>query len=108
MLQWWCAFGLAFYSGTGWNDAQWWTSILSPLMTMQILLNTSGTGVANANGKNLKRYYDKVPEAYAKYRKETSILIPIVGYQYVPMFLKRTIFFDWAKYEYKPEESKSE
>jgi steroid 5-alpha reductase family enzyme len=108
MLQWWCAFGLAFYSGTGWNDAQWWTSILSPLMTMQILLNTSGTGVANANGKNLKRYYDKVPEAYAKYRKETSILIPMVGYQYVPMFLKRTIFFDWAKYEYKPEESKSE
>ncbi len=69
---------------------------------MQILLNTSGTGVANANGKNLKRYYDKCPDEYAEYRKKTSILIPLPFgiYEHVPMFLKRTLFFEFAKYEY--------
>ena len=66
-------------------------------MTMHILLNTPGTGVPNANGKSLKRYYDKFPEEYAKYREETSILSPMIGYKYVPMFLKRTIFFDFGK-----------
>jgi steroid 5-alpha reductase family enzyme len=104
MLQWWAAWGLAFGSGSGWGDAQWWVSILSPVITMNILLNTAGTGVANANGKNLKRYYDHYPD-YARYRKETSILIPMIGYKYVPMFLKRTIFFDFARYEYRPEEA---
>lgn len=101
ILQWWAAWGMAFGSGSGWEDVQWWVSILSPVMTMQILLNTGGTGVPNANGKSLKRYYDKCPEEYAKYRKETSILIPMIGYKYVPMFLKRTIFFDFARYEYQ-------
>jgi len=71
---------------------------------MQILLFTSGTGVANANGKGLKRYYDACPEEYTDYRKKTSILIPMIGYQYVPLFLKRTIFLDLKSYEYKPEE----
>lgn len=104
MLQWWAAFGLAFGSGSGWDDVQWWVSILSPVVTMKILLNTAGTGVPQANGKNLKRYYDKCPEEYAKYRKETSILIPMVGYKHVPMFLKRTIFLDFECYEYRPEE----
>mmetsp|Transcript_2156 Transcript_2156/g.3270 ORF Transcript_2156/g.3270 Transcript_2156/m.3270 type:complete len:311 (-) Transcript_2156:1178-2110(-) len=103
MLQWWAAWGLAFGSGSGWSDVQWWVSILSPLITMNILLNTGGTGVPNANGQSLKRYYDKVPEEYKKYREETSILIPMIGYKYVPMFLKRTIFFDLARFEYKPE-----
>lgn len=102
ILQWWCAFWFAFGSGTGWNDAQWWTSIISPLVTMQILLNTGGTGVLNANGKGLKRYYDKYPEEYAAYRESTSILwpLPCGVYKYVPMFLKRTIFCDFKMYEY--------
>ncbi len=97
MLQWWAAWGLAFGSGSGWDDVQWWVSILSPIFTMNILLNTAGTGVPQANGKNLKRYYDKCPEEYAKYREETSILIPMIGYKYVPIFLKRTIFLDLGK-----------
>jgi len=69
---------------------------------MQILLNMAPTGVANAEGKNLKRYYEKCAERYAKYRENTSILIPFIGYAHVPQFLKRTIFFDFEKYEYKP------
>lgn len=72
-------------------------------MTMLILLVTPATGVMNANGKNLKRYYDKCPVEYAKYREETSILIPVPCglYKFVPMFLKRVLFFDWKMYEYE-------
>jgi len=104
ILQWWSAWGFSYRSGSGAGDVQWWIGILSPLLTMQILLFTSGTGVANANGKGLKRYYDACPEEYTDYRKKTSILIPMIGYQYVPLFLKRTIFLDLKSYEYKPEE----
>ncbi len=73
-------------------------------MTMHILMNVPATGIANANGKNLKRYYDKCPEEYAAYRKKTSILIPLPFglYEYVPTILKRTLFLDFAKYEYVP------
>lgn len=102
ILQWWSAWGFSYSSGSGFGDVQWWVGILSPLFTMQILLFTGGTGVANANGKNLKRYYDKCPTEYAAYRKATSILIPLVGYQFVPIFLKRTLFLDLKRYEYKP------
>lgn len=71
---------------------------------MQILLNTPATGVANANSTNsLKRYYDVVPEEYESYRKRTSILIPLPFgiYEYIPEILKRSIFMDFKRYEYK-------
>lgn len=102
IIQWWCAFLFAYGSGSGVNDVQWWTSIISPLVTMQILLNTSGTGVLNANGKNLKRYYDKYPTEYSAYREATSILWPLPQgvYKYVPIFLKRSIFCEFKMYEY--------
>ena len=69
---------------------------------MHVLLNIPATGVCQANGKSLKRYYDRFPETYAAYRASTSILLPMVGYQYVPMFLKRTVFLDRECYEYRP------
>lgn len=75
---------------------------------MNILLNTGGTGVMNANGKNLKRYYDQCPDEYSEYRRNTSILIPMVGYRHVPLFLKRTLFLDLERYEYKPDMKKSD
>ncbi len=34
-------------------------------------------------------------EEYTKYRESTSVLIPMVGYQYVPLFLKRS---GWVRY----------
>lgn len=34
-------------------------------------------------------------EEYTKYRESTSVLIPMVGYQYVPLFLKRSA---WVRY----------
>jgi steroid 5-alpha reductase family enzyme len=107
IFQWWCLWAFAYSSSEtvsgGYADPLWWACIVSPLFTMQILLNMEPTGLCNAEGKNLKRYYDKCPERYAMYRENTSILIPMIGYGKVPMFLKRTVFFDFAKYEYRPD-----
>jgi len=107
--QWFSAWTFAFGSGTGFTDIQWWISILSPIMTIVILLFTPATGVYNANGKNLKRYYDACPEEYTKYRKETSILVPLPCglYKYVPMILKRTVLLDFKMYEYTPADNGS-
>jgi len=102
MLQWWSCWVLAYSCASGPADWMWWASAASPLFTMQVLLNIPETGVAQANGKSLKRYYERFPESYAAYRASTSILLPMVGYSYVPMALKRTLFLDLARYEYRP------
>ena len=111
IFQWWCLWLFSYSSSQnalgGYADPLWWIGILSPLFTMQILLNMQPTGISNAEGKNLKRYYDKCPERYAKYRENTSILIPMIGYSLIPQFLKRTIFFDFERYEYKPQSDQS-
>ena len=108
MLQWLCCWLLAYSSSqAGLSDPVWWATSVSPLFTFHILMNTAATGVAQANGKGLKRYYESVyADAYRKYRASTSILIPMVGYKYVPMWLKRTLFLDLERYEYRPRERK--
>jgi hypothetical protein len=59
--------------------------------------------VAQANGKGLKRYYQSPhADAYKRYRTSTSILLPFVGYSHVPLWLKRTVFLDLERYEYRP------
>jgi len=106
ICQWWCLFAFSYSSSVnstgGYADPLWWAGIVSPLFTMQILLTMQPTGICNAEGKSLKRYYDKCPERYAAYRENTSILIPFIAYGDVPKFLKRTLFFDFERYEYKP------
>jgi len=82
---------------------------ISPLFTIQILTNTSGTGVWNAEGKNLKRYYEhddaSISKNYAEYRKTTPPLFPTVGFLYESLSLdfKRRFCFEWEIYEYKPK-----
>lgn len=93
VLQWWCAAGLCHS----------WIGLASPLFTMVILLSMSGTGIWNAEGKNLKRYYESEnAKEYAEYRKATSPLIPMIGYGCIPLILKRWCLFEWERYEYKP------
>jgi len=105
-LQWWCSWAFAYSSSAGATDLLWWACIISPAFTMHVLLNIPATGIAQANGENLKRYYEKpeVAQAYSEYRESTSILIPMVGYRYVPQCLKRSLFFDFARYEYRAKE----
>lgn len=103
ICQWVCLWMLAYSSSFGLLDAGWWATGLSPFVTLKILLDTPATGVAQANGKGLKRYYDSPhAEAYKKYRASTSILLPFVGYSHVPLRLKRTVFLDLERYEYRP------
>lgn len=93
ILQWWCAAGLC-HSYVG---------LASPLFTMVILLSMSGTGIWNAEGQNLKRYYEsEYAKEYTEYRQGTSPLIPMIGYGSIPLSLKRWCLFEWERYEYKP------
>ncbi len=104
MCQWVFCWLIAYtYSSSGLLDLGWWATSCSPLFTFQILLNTPATGVAQANGKGLKRYYESADaEAYQKYRASTSILCPFVGYKFLPTWMKRTICLDFKRYEYCP------
>jgi steroid 5-alpha reductase family enzyme len=108
MSQWACCWLLALSSSSsGIYDSVWWVTALSPLFTFQILLRTPATGVAQANGKGLKRYYESEhKERYVEYRASTSILLPMVGYKHVPAWLKRTVCLDLERYEYKPKQKK--
>lgn len=93
------------------SDKSWQSMVvaaISPLFTMQILLNTSGTGVWNAEGKNLKRYYEHddpaISKNYAEYRRTTPPVLPtiIIPYESLPLEYQRNFFFEWERYEYKP------
>jgi len=101
ILQWWCMWAFAFSSGTGFGDLLWWACSVSPLFTMHILLNVKPTGIYNAEGQNLARYYEKCPEEYRRYRENTSVLIPMFGYRYIPMVVKRLILCEFSKYEFE-------
>jgi steroid 5-alpha reductase family enzyme len=109
ICQWVCLWLLAYSSSSGVLDAGWWATALSPVFTLKILLDTPATGVAQANGKGLKRYYESpYAEAYKAYRASTSILLPMVGYTHVPIWLKRTVFLDFERYEYRPRHNKAD
>jgi len=104
VIQYWCAAGIAFGSG---SDV-WWLGALSPLFTMHILLNVNGTGIWNAEGKNLKRYYDsEYRQEYKTYRQQTSPLFPLIGYGSIPLPIKRVLLFEWERYEYRPSDKES-
>jgi steroid 5-alpha reductase family enzyme len=111
ILQWWFASALAI---VGWSSSSSssstpvpillpWICLVSPLFTMQILLTLSGTGVWNAEGNNLKRFYenDKVRQRYIQYRAKTPPLFPVPFYESIPLSLKRVLCFEWERYEYK-------
>jgi len=99
-------------SSSLWNDVSeteskalifWLLGILSPLFSMTVLLSMSGTGVWAAEGKNLKRYYESEHgKAYKEYRESTPPLIPMVGYRYIPLAIKRWFLFEWERFEYGP------
>jgi len=94
-----------------WTDAL--VAAVSPLFTVQILLNTSGTGVWHAEGKNLKRYYEHpdpdIARSYEEYRRTTPPVFPVpfVPYESIPQSIQRRLFFEWERYEYKPSSSAS-
>ena len=52
---------------TGYLDPLWWSCAISPIFTMLILLHLKPTGIYNAEGKNLKRYYDQCPATWRQH-----------------------------------------
>lgn len=103
ILQWWCAWLLTWSYASDVFDPLAWSTAVCPIFTVHILLNSPATGVMQANGKNLRKFYERCPEAYARYRASTSILIPMVGYRHVPLWLKRTLFLDLERYVREPQ-----
>lgn len=94
-----------------WSSVVAAISSISPLFTMQILLNTSGTGVWNAEGKNLKRYYEhqdeNVVNKYKEYRRTTPPVFPtlVIPYENIPLDFQRQFCFEWERYEYNPSKA---
>lgn len=77
---------------------------LSPIFTMHILLNTGGTGIMHAEGKNLKRYYESdYSDEFHEYWESTSPVVPMIGYKDIPVWVKSVFLFEWKRYEYKPK-----
>mmetsp|Transcript_8852 Transcript_8852/g.14728 ORF Transcript_8852/g.14728 Transcript_8852/m.14728 type:complete len:303 (+) Transcript_8852:41-949(+) len=105
VLQWWFAAALAVVAG---GSSSHWSllALASPLFTMHILLNTSGTGIWHAEGKNLKRYYDSKENGkdYEHYRSTTSPLLPMVAYGRLPLWVKRWFLFEWERFQYRPQQ----
>ena len=87
----------------------WLAGIVSPAFTMHILLNVPATGIAHAEGKNLKRYYEseQQADAYRHYRANTSIVVPLPNsvYAKLPSWIKRNLLLEWERFEYRPKQS---
>jgi steroid 5-alpha reductase family enzyme len=109
IFQWWSAFFLILPILFQKHSVYGWACILSPLFTCFILLYAGGTGLTNAEGKGLRRYYENesLADDYKSYRENTSILVPMVGYGSIPKGVKRTLLFEWDRYQYKPKSSES-
>lgn len=97
---------------SNWSWESMLVAAISPLFTLHILLNTPATGVWNAEGKNLKRYYEHTDPAIAKnyeeYRRTTPPVFPtfVIPYESLPLEYQRKFCFEWERYEYKPSSSK--
>lgn len=102
IIMWWGIFiiGVPVYNQS--NSSTWgYVTILSPIMTMFILLFL--TGMPTCEGDAQKRYLvtEESKVSYLNYRHKTSVLIPMpVGvYEHIPLFIKRLLLFEFKMYE---------
>ncbi|KAK0632087.1 oxidoreductase-like protein [Immersiella caudata] len=79
-------------------------TVVSPVLITMLLMFLSGLPLSERPGAK-KRYEAGTNwEAYERYLKRTSILIPFPPqlYERVPVFLKRTIFLEFPMYVFDP------
>lgn len=107
ILIWWGAFFcvipvIPFEKGEPSEVAAGIVTILSPLFTMLILIG--GSGIPQAEGKNLKRYYDAGRgKEWEDYASQTAplVLFPNFMYRALPPFIKRICCCELISYKYK-------
>jgi len=107
ILIWWGAFLCAipvipFGQGTSGQIAAGIVTILSPLFTMFILI--LGSGIPQAEGKNLKRYYNAGHgEEWETYVKQTPpvVLLPNCLYLVLPGIVKGLCCCELDRYKYR-------
>jgi len=84
-------------SASSWGYA----CVISPLLTMLILLK--GSGMPTAEGDNQKRFLRTQASraAYLEYRAKTSPLLPLPRSLYfaLPKIVKQVALFEWPSYE---------
>ena len=107
ILIWWGAFlcvipVIPFEKGEPSDIVAGVVTILSPLFTMFILIG--GSGIPQAEGKNLKRYYDAGRgKEWEEYASQTApiVLFPNFMYRALPPFIKRICCCELNSYKYK-------
>ena len=107
ILIWWGAFICAiptipFAHGTDGQIAAGVVTVLSPLFTMFILI--AGSGIPQAEGKNLKRYYDAGRgDEWEAYVNQTPpvVLFPNCFYRALPGVIKGLCCCELGSYKYK-------
>jgi Protein of unknown function (DUF1295) len=81
-----------------------YATIVGPFFLTILLMFLSGLPLSELPGA--KKRYEKGDnwDAYARYLKRTSILIPFPQqiYEKIPIFLKRTIFLEFPMYVFDP------
>lgn len=103
VMLWWGVFILATPSLDASPTAASWSYavIISPLLTMVILL--LGSGIPTAEGDNQRRFMRTAEQkhAYLEYRNRTSPFIPLPPtlYQSLPLWFKRLALFELPMYE---------
>jgi protein-S-isoprenylcysteine O-methyltransferase Ste14 len=100
---------ISFKRGTTEEIAAGVVSVLSPLFTMLILIG--GSGIPQAEGKNLKRYYDAGRgQEWEDYAAQTSpvVLFPNVMYRALPAIVKCIFCCELSAYKYRKQNGATE
>ena len=107
ILIWWGAFlcvipVIPFEKGEPSDIAAGIVTILSPLFTMLILIG--GSGIPQAEGENLQRYYDAGRgKEWEEYASQTApvVLFPNFMYRALPSLIKSIFCCELSSYKYK-------
>jgi steroid 5-alpha reductase family enzyme len=99
--------GIFMSTASVWADAKHsdgWFTIISPILTVLILLFLSG--MPTAEGSNLQRYYEgsaALKQEYVAYREKTAPIVPCCPAVYgaLPSPVKCAACCEYPMYEYK-------
>lgn len=91
-----------FVSGTAYNAL--YATIVGPFLLTFLLMFVSGLPLSERPGAKKRYEAGNNWEAYERYLRRTSIIIPFPPqiYERLPTIIKRTIFFEFPMYVFDP------